>query len=69
MADVLQVPASTITPETCQDDLTNWDSIQHLNLLLALEEEFRLKLEVEDLQSLTSVRSILNYVDSKWLSK
>jgi acyl carrier protein len=64
IADVLQVPESEITPETEQSDLANWDSLQHLNLMLSLEQEFGLALDVDELQRLTSVPAILTYLES-----
>ena len=65
MAGFFQVPESEITPRTKQDDLGTWDSLQHLSLMLALEQEFGVSLEVEDLSELTSVPSILKYLASR----
>jgi acyl carrier protein len=64
MADIFSVSISEITRETSQIDLDNWDSVQHLNLMLALEEEFGVTLDVDDLSALTSVTAILNYLES-----
>lgn len=40
IADVLQVDASTIDDDTSVDTVESWDSLRHLNLILAIEEEF-----------------------------
>jgi len=69
MVNVFNVIEDEITLETSRDDLESWDSLQHLNLMLALEQEFDLTLEVDDLGILTSVHAILKYLDSKCLSK
>ena len=65
MATILQVPESDVTPESARDELEAWDSVQHLNLMLALEDEFGLQLDVDALQSLTSVAKILEYLDAR----
>lgn len=44
------------------DDLTNenideWDSIGQMTLITSLEEEFNIRLETEDLMSITSYKS------------
>ena len=64
MADVLKVSEEDITPKTSQDDVKNWDSLQHLNIMLSLEQEFDLTLDVDDLASLTSVPAILKHINS-----
>lgn len=62
MATILQVPASEITPESAREELEAWDSVQHLNLMLAVEDEFAVSLDVDALQSLTSVPRLLEYL-------
>lgn len=64
MKDILQVPEEAITRDTKQSDLEAWDSLEHLNLMLALEQEFDLTLDVDDLQNLTSVAAILRHLES-----
>lgn len=65
MTDIFQVSEEEISRETTQSDLENWDSLEHLNFMLALEQEFDVMLEVEDLRDLTSVKAILDYLESK----
>jgi acyl carrier protein len=62
MAEMFQVPEEEITPDLKQEDLENWDSLQHLNLMLALEQDFGVKLDVDDLSTLTSVPAIVEYL-------
>lgn len=40
MADVFGVDVAEITPEASIDTIEAWDSVRHLNLVLALEERF-----------------------------
>jgi acyl carrier protein len=40
IASVFKVDTSTINNETSPDTIENWDSLNHLNLVLALEEGF-----------------------------
>ena len=54
MATVLQVPAETIGPETDMDTVPSWDSLRHLTLVLALEQEFGVQIPDEDAGSITS---------------
>jgi acyl carrier protein len=40
MAAVFSVSTSAITPIASPDTIKNWDSLRHMNLVLALEQEF-----------------------------
>ena len=62
IATILQVPEAEIEEATTRDDLAAWDSVQHLNLMLAIEDEYSVQLDVDELQSLTNVRAILDFL-------
>jgi acyl carrier protein len=63
MVEIFQVSENEIPPDLEQEDLENWDSLQHLNLMLALEQEFGATLDVDELATLTSVPAILKYLE------
>lgn len=54
MAVVLGVPAESIGEDTSMDTVKSWDSIKHMNLVLALEEEFGVAIPDEDAANITS---------------
>jgi acyl carrier protein len=62
IATTLKVVPDKITRETSDKDLTSWDSLAHVNLMISLEQTFDLFLEVEDFPRLTSVPAILEYL-------
>jgi acyl carrier protein len=64
-ADVFAVPADEITPQSAPETVANWDSVQHLNLLLALEEAFDVQFEPEEMDGMHDIRQILAVLDSK----
>ncbi len=45
---VLNVDLSRIDPDSSSDTIESWDSLRHMNLILALEEEFGVTLPDED---------------------
>jgi len=51
-----------ISAATVQDDVAGWDSVGHLNLMLMIEETFGVRLEIDDMQRLTSVGAILCFL-------
>ena len=54
LATVLGIPADAISDETSMDTVESWDSIKHMNLVLALEEEFGISIPDEDAANITS---------------
>lgn len=58
------VSQDQITPDTVQTDIINWDSVGHLNLMIALEDTFDIRLHVEDMVRLNSVKAILDYLEA-----
>lgn len=40
MANVLGIDTTKITEDASPDTIDEWDSLKHMNLVLALEEEF-----------------------------
>lgn len=47
IAAVLEIDASEINDDTSVDTVESWDSLRHLNLVLALESEFNISLTEE----------------------
>jgi acyl carrier protein len=65
LAASLGVTPDAIRSTTRQADLAKWDSLAHINLMVALESTFDVTLEVEDFANLTSVPAILSYLQSR----
>jgi acyl carrier protein len=57
-ADVFGVPASALTADSSSETVDAWDSISHLNLMLAVEQTFDLRIEPEQMVELTSINRI-----------
>lgn len=58
MATMLKVEASVIDADSSMDNMPNWDSLRHMNLVLALEEEFGVVIPDEDAGNITSYKLI-----------
>jgi acyl carrier protein len=54
MAAVFHVDVSTITTHSNMDTIKGWDSLRHMNLVLAIEEEFHVSIPDEDTANITS---------------
>ncbi len=52
-----------ITRETCADDIEDWDSLEQINLLTAMEKNFGLKFKLEDVRGLENVGDLLDLIE------
>ena len=66
LADVFGVDASEINVDTSTDTVEAWDSLCHLTVVLALEEEFDLHFDDDDTIALVSV-PLINEIVAKSL--
>jgi acyl carrier protein len=64
-ADVLKIPANKITPESSTETIEGWDSVQHLNLVLALEQEFSVQFDPEEIDEMNNIGRIAGIVETK----
>jgi acyl carrier protein len=58
MSNVFEIPESEISEDSSFDSIESWDSIRHLNLILALEEEFEITIPDEEVGNLVNYKLI-----------
>ena len=54
ISSVLQVPVEKINSDTSMDTIEKWDSLQHMNLVLALEDAFNIFIPDDEAANITS---------------
>jgi len=64
-SDILGVPATRLNAASSPDNVENWDSVQHLNLVLALEERFSLQLSPEEIEQMKTLGDTAKLIESK----
>ena len=55
--------ALAITRTTSADDIEDWDSLEQINLLTAMEKKFGLKFRLEDVRGLKNVGDLLDLIE------
>ena len=64
-SDLLVIPPDRITAESSPETIESWDSTQHLNFVLALEEKFGFQLSPEEMEQMRNIGEIVKLVESK----
>jgi len=65
MSAVFELPLVEINKESSSDNIENWDSLKHMNLVVALEEEFEIQFDDEEIGEMMNYELILNIIKSK----
>jgi acyl carrier protein len=59
------IDPQSVTMETTAEDIPGWDSVGHLSLGATLEEVFGIRLDVDELMEMESVREIVRVITPK----
>jgi acyl carrier protein len=65
MGDVFNIGVDSINNDSSPDNIENWDSLKHMNLIVALEEEFEVEIDDEEIDDSMNYTLILKILKSK----
>ena len=51
--------------EMSKDEIISWDSIAHLNLIVELEDKLSITFNIDEIESITCLRSLLGLINNK----
>jgi len=63
--DIFNAPSLVIHDDLSAYDIGDWDSLNHINLISAIQQEFRIKFELNELQKLKTVGIIIDSILKK----
>ncbi|MEO7649446.1 MAG: acyl carrier protein [Bryobacteraceae bacterium] len=64
-SDLFQLAPDQVRPDSSPETIANWDSVQHMNLILALESEFDVQFEPEEFEQMNTISGIAALLESK----
>lgn len=65
ISQVMDIPFEEVNERSSPENLEKWDSLQHMNLILALEEEFKIRFTDEEIVGMGEVIIILEALQNK----
>lgn len=63
--DVFGDPNLVVQDSTTAEDVEGWDSLTHIDLIVALERKFRVKFTTGEVGKLANVGDLVNLIKSK----
>jgi acyl carrier protein len=65
MRDVFEEDDLVVTEDTTSDDVAEWDSTNHVRLMVAAEGEFGIMFETNEITAPSNVGELLDLIESK----
>jgi acyl carrier protein len=63
--DVFDDPSIEVDDSTTSDDIDGWDSLEHINLIAAVEQEFGVKFNMGQVVSMKNVGEMVDIIMSQ----
>ncbi|MCR5599736.1 MAG: acyl carrier protein [Ruminococcus sp.] len=63
--DVFGDPSISVTPDTTSADIEDWDSIEHINLIGAVESEFGMRFKMREVSGMKNVGEMINIIQER----
>ena len=63
--DVFDDPSITVDDSTTSDDVDGWDSLEYINLIAAIEQEFGVKFNMGQVVSMKNVGEMVDIIMSQ----
>ena len=63
--DILDIDDLILELTTTADDIEEWDSLAHINLIVAIEKEFSIRFALGELQDLKDISDMVKLVQNK----
>lgn len=67
--DVFDDEAIIVTEKTTANDIDDWDSIEHINLIEAVEQEFHMQFRMQEVSGMKNVGEMAEIIASRITAK
>ncbi len=54
-----------LTNETSSSDIDDWDSLEQINLVVAIQDAFKVKFNIEEVNAMKNVGEMVDYILKK----
>ena len=63
--DILDLDDLVLKNTTSANDIEEWDSLAHINLVVAIEREYNIKFALGELQDLKNIEDMISLIEKK----
>lgn len=63
--DIFDDENITVKAETTADDIADWDSLEHINLITGIEKTFNMKFKMKDVVGMKNVGDMVEIIEKE----
>ena len=63
--DIFDDETIEVNASTTSDDIEDWDSLEHINLIVAVEQEFGMKFNMNEVTTMKNVGEMVSIIKSR----
>jgi acyl carrier protein len=67
--DIFNDDTIVLSPDLSADQVADWDSFAHINLIVTIESRFKIKFNTAELESLRNVGQLVKLIGEKFALK
>ena len=61
IAEVMEVPPSSISLDTAHGKFEKWDSLMHMRLVMEVEEKYDVEIPIDKVPEIKTLRDLYNF--------
>jgi len=65
ISKILNLKVSQLNQKSSAKNIKNWDSMNHVKIIVGLEKEFKLKINTSVAMELDSIKKIVNFINRR----
>ncbi len=65
----LTTTAISLSPQTTADDIEEWDSLNHIQLVVAMEKKFKIRFNASEIRNWKNVEEMMRSIEDKLKAK
>lgn len=63
--DIFDDDSIVVNDKTNSNDIEDWDSLEHINLIVAVEQEFKIKFNMKEVTTMNNVGEMVDIILSR----
>lgn len=65
VSDVLDLENLELTENSTAESVEGWDSLAHINIIIAIEQDFGIKFTLEEIGEFENIKKIVDSIEQK----
>ena len=65
ICDVLDLEDAALSEDTCAEDIEGWDSLNHVQIVVAVQKEFNVKFTSSEIMKWDKVGNMIDSIEQK----